>query len=184
MSKYDDLLQEMSKKVQEAGSSRHSKSDYIEVTRTLLNTPDHEVKVYVDDVDNPVVTKPVQRYRDSLKSVVEKFGVDKAETEKLDTMEFSKEHADALNDVALQAIKDYTGTGRKLVLPVTSPTESQMEIMQVDVEEKVLDTKKPVQGEDGSYSLVPTGERKTTAAHKEMRGSNKIPGWLWKKEKI
>lgn len=183
MSKYTDLLQEMTKKVNDAGSSRHSKADYVEVTRTLLNSPEHEVPVYVNDGD-PVITKPAQRYRNSLKPMLEKFGVDKAETDKLDTYEFSKEHADALNDVALQSIKDYTATGRKLVLPVTSPTEAQFELSQVDVDKKVTDTKKPVQGEDGTYTLVPTGERKTTEAHKELRASNKVPGWLWNKEKI
>lgn len=182
--KYDDLLSEMRSKVQSAGSSRHSKADYTAVTQTLLNTPEQEVPVYVKDTKDPVITKPAERYRETLKPVLKQFGVDNAELDKIQDVQFSKEHAEALNDVAITAVKGYTSTGRKLVLPVTSPDESQMEISQVVKEEKKEDTRKLEQQADGSYKSVPTGERKTTKKHTEMKASNKIPGWLIEKKKI
>lgn len=181
--KYDDLLNEMKSKVQSAGGSRHSKADYTSVTQTLLNTPEQEVPVYVKDGD-PVITKPAERYRETLKPVLKQFGVDNAELDKIQDVQFSKEHAEALNDVAITAIKGYTGTGRKLVLPINSDSESQMEISQVTRETKSEDTRKLEQQPDGSYKSVPTGERKTTKKHVEMKASNKIPGWLINKEKI
>jgi len=184
MSEYKKLLKEMKDKVQASGSSRHSKQDYISVAQTLLNTPDHEVDVYMRDGGEKVTTNPVARYRDTLKPVLQHFGVDKAEAEKMDTVTFTKDHAEALMDVATQVIKDYTGTGRKLILPITAEDESQMEISQTQIKEKMEDTRKPEVQPDGTYKSVPTGERKTTKAHREMRCTNKVPGWLVSKEKI
>jgi NACalpha-BTF3-like transcription factor len=182
--KYTSMVEEMREKVQKAGGSRYSKGDEIALTHALLNTPDHEVDVYVKDCPDPVVTKPVEHYRDSLKPVLKQFGVDAAELDKIQEVEFSKDHAEAFNELAAVAMKDYIGTGRKKILPVTSKTESQMEISQVEKAEKVEDTCKLVETSPGKYDRVPTGERKTTHAHSEMKVSNKVPGWLVDKKKI
>lgn len=184
MNRYEQLKQEMREKVQKAGGSRYSKSDRTSLTQTLLNTPDHEVQVYMKDCPDPVSTKPVAHYRESLKPVLKQFGVDAAELDKIQTVEFSKDHAEAFNELAEVAMKDYVATGRKVILPITSPTESQMEISQVERPEKTEDTRKLVESSPGVYESVPTGERKTTKAHTEMKVSNKIPGWLIDREKI
>lgn len=176
-SAYDKLKKEITEKVKAAGGTRHSKSDLTLMTQTLLNTPEQEVPVYIKD-ETPVTSKPVERYRESLKSVVKQFGVDNAELDKVNDITFSKDHAEALMDVATTSMKDYIGTGRKMIFPVTSPDESQMEISIVDKNEKTEETRKLVQKEDGSYESVPTGKKKTTKAHKEMKVSNKIPSWL------
>lgn len=182
--KYTSMVEEMREKVQKAGGSRYSKSDETTLTHTLLNTPEHEVEVYLKDCPDPVVTKPVEHYRDSLKPVLKQFGVDAAELDKIQTVEFPKDHAEAFNELAAVTMKDYIGTGRKKIFPVTSKAESQMEITQVEKPEKVEDTRKLVETESGKYESVPTGERKTTKAHSEMKVSNKVPGWLVDKQKI
>ena len=80
---YDILKETITAKVKEAGGSRHSKGDFTQMTHTLLNTPDQEVTTYIKDVNDPVVTKPVQAYRESLKPVLKQFGVDNAELDKI-----------------------------------------------------------------------------------------------------
>lgn len=175
---YEVLKGEIAKKVKAAGGTRHSKSDLTAMTQSLLNSPEQEVKTYIKDPDHPVTSKPVERYRESLKPVLKQFGVDAAELNKVQDVKFSKEHAEALNEVATTVIKDYTGVGRKLVLPITDPAESQMEIQQVEKPYKEEDTKKLEQQPDGSYKQVPTGKRKKTKAHKELKSSNKLPAWL------
>lgn len=179
---YDILLESMKEKVNKAGSSRYSKSDHTELTKTLLNTPEQEVPVYVKDSADPVVTKPVENYRKSLKGVLNQFGVDKDEAEKIMTVPFNKDHAEAINDLAGIIVKDYTKTGRKLILPITAKDEAQMELSQVTKAKKIEETRKLVQ-EKGEYKSVLTGDKKTTAEHKELKASNKVPAWLIKKDK-
>ena len=181
---YEVLKGEIKKKVKAAGGTRHSKSDLTAMTHSLLNSPDQEVKTYIKDPDHPVTSKPVERYRESLKPVLKQFGVDAAELNKVQDVNFSKEHAEALTDVATTVMKDYIDVGRKLVLPITDPAESQMEISQVERPYKEEETKKLEQMEDGSYKQVPTGKRKKTKAHKELKASNKLPAWLVDLEEV
>ena len=176
--KYDALKEEMRKKVDAAGGTRYSKSDLTQLTHTLINTPDQEVPVYMKDSEDPVITKPVEKYRDSLKPTLKQMGIDAAELDKIHDVTFSKDHAEAINDLAAVIVKDYTGTGRKMILPINGKDESQMEIYQETRKEKVEDTKKLVQKEDGTYEQVPTGKRRKTKAHKDMKVSNKVPYWL------
>lgn len=180
---YDEMLEEMRAKVQKAGGSRHSKSDRTAVTHGLLNQPDQEVEIFLKDSD-PVVTRPVEHFREELKDVVKQFGVDNAELDKMQEVKFSKGFAEAFNEVADIATKDYLSTGRKLIYPITSASESQMELSQVEKPAKAEDTRKLVETSPGKFESVPTGERKKTEAHMEIRASNKIPGWLVDKEKI
>ena len=175
---YDKLKKEITDKVKAAGGTRHSKSDLTSMTQTLLNTPEQEVPVYIKDSKEPVITKPVERYRESLKGVVKQFGVDNAELDKVNDVTFNKEHAEAIMDVAQTVMKDYIGTGRKMIFPITDEAESQMEISMVEKSDKVEETRKLVQQEDGSYKTVPTGKKKSTKAHREMKVSNKVPAWL------
>lgn len=181
---YDVLKEEVADAVKKSGGHRHSRSDYNNLTEALLNSPDQEVSVYVKDGDNPVTTKPVEAYRNSLKPVLKQFGVDDAELGKIQEVQFSKNHAEAFNDLAAVAMKGYLDTGRRLVLPVTGPKESQLDLVKVDRDKTSEETKKIVQNEDGSYDQVPTGKRKTKEAHSEIKASNKLPGWLVSEEPI
>ena len=182
--KYEELKKEITEKVKASGGSRMSKSDLTQMTQTLLNTPEQEVKNYIKDSKEPITTKPVERYRESLKSVVKQFGVDSAELDKMKDVQFNKEHAEALNEVAAVVIKDYTSTGRKYIFPITEADESEMSIAQVEKAEKEVETSKIQQKEDGTYESVPTGKKKKTFKHKEMKVSNKIPAWLQEESTI
>ena len=175
---YEKLKEDIAAKVQAAGGTRYSKSDLTQMTMSMLNAPDYEVNNYIDNGETPVVTKPVERYRNSLKPMLKQFGVDAAELDKVQTVQFTKDHAEAVNDMAMQIVKDYTSTGRKLILPINAPDEAQMEISQQVVAEKEESTKKITETSPGVYEQVPTGKKKKTKKHKRMKVSNKVPAWL------
>lgn len=178
---YEKLCNEITEKVKSQGSSSYSKSDLVSMTQSLLNTPEHVVDVYVKNKDGePSVlpTKPVEKYRESLKPVLKQFGIDKDELNKVHEVQFTKDHAEALSSLAGIIVKDYTKTGRKLKFPITSPTEGEMSLSQTDVVEKTVATRKIVQKDNGEYESVPTGKTVTTKAHNALRAGNKVPGWL------
>lgn len=179
---YDVLCEAIAGKVKKNGSSSYSKSDLVDLTRVLINTPDQEVDILVKGSNGKeptiVTTKPVEKYRESLKPVLKQFGIDKAELDKIQEVTFTKDHAEALTELSQMIVKDYTGTGRKLKFPITSPTEGEMSVSQVVVQEKTTDTRKIVKKDDGLYESVLTGKRVTTKEHNALKASNKIPGWL------
>lgn len=175
---YEKLKKEITDKVTATGGTRFSKSDMTQMTQSMLNSPAYEVTNYMKDVETPVVTKPVERYRESLKPVLKQFGVDNAELDKVQTVTFGKDHAEAVNDIAMQIVKDYTDTGRKLILPINSPDEAQMEIYQETIKETEVETKKIVEVSEGKFEQVPTGKKKKTKKHRKMKVSNKVPAWL------
>ena len=175
---YDALKAKITENVKKTGGSRHSKSDLVAMSHSMLNSPDYEVKNFIKDVNDPVTTKPVERYRDSLKPVLKQFGVDNAELDKVRDVTFNKEHAEAVADLGIQLVKDYVGTGRKLIMPINEKDESQMEISMVEKAASSVETKKIIETAPGKFEQVPTGKRKKTKKHKEMKVSNKVPSWL------
>lgn len=182
MNKYQELCKKISSNVK-PGTTRASRSDLIEMAQTLLNTPEHTFDVYLKDSEgkNPTVIQvnPTKDYREALKNVLVKdFGVDKEEANKIMDIPFSKKHAEAITDLSTFLIKDHLNVGRKVIFPITSKTESQMEIAQVHVDEKVTEIAKIAQGPDGTYTRELTGKTRKTAAHDAIQAKNKVPGWL------
>ena len=183
--RYEELCADITKKVKEKKSTRQSSSDLVDLTQTLLNTPEQKFSIYNknDSSKKPAavrVVEPVKRYRESIAGIATKyFGVDKNEAAKLaDEVQFTKKDATAVMDVSTHVIKDYTRTGRKLIFPITSLDESQMEITQVEVPDKIIDIAKITPDANGVYTRELTGEKKKTDAHYSMKASNKIPFWM------
>lgn len=172
--KYKELTKELRKAA--GNSRRYSKTDYVELTQGLLNEPDHEVTYYTNpSADTPVAVtkKPVENYREALKDVVKQFGVDKNELSKLDTMEFTKKHAEALTDVAQVAQHDYIESGKKLRLPQFCENETTVTLGYETLPEKVEATNKIEGGKS-----VPTGKTIKTASRNVVKAANKVPAWL------
>lgn len=181
---YDELCDAMREKIQKAGGSRCSEADRCDMMHALLNTPDHESEIFMKDAEEPVITTPVKEYRETLKPILDQFGVDKDEQDKIMDVKFSKKHARAIIDLADQAAQDYMGVGRKLILPITGKDQSQMELSHVKKDEKRENTRKPVETSPGVYESVPTGECRITAPHTELKVSNKMQDHLVTKEKV
>ena len=157
-------------------SRRYSKGDYVDLTQSFLNTPETEVTIYSNpSADEPtaMTKKPAQAYRDSLKDLLGQFGVDKNEMSKLNEIEFSKKHAEAVVDVAQAVQHDYIASGKKLRLPQMGAKETTVTLESATLPEKIEDTKKIVDGKS-----VPTGRTVKTEERVVMKAKNKVPAWL------
>lgn len=179
---YTALCAEIAEKVKQKGKA-HSKTDMVAMAQSMINTPEHEVDVYVGSATKGdptvVTTTPVKAYRESLKPVLKSFGIDNDELNKIQDVQFPKKHAEALCELATNLVKDYTSTGRKLVFPINAKNESRMSISQVEVAEKKTEPKKIVKDEkSGKYELIPTGKKVTTKKHEALKAANKVPYWL------
>lgn len=163
-------------------SRRYSKGDLVDLTRAALNEPDGgPIYNYYSNPsgDTPVSVekKPVEAYRNALKDVVKQFGVDGQEAEKINTIDFSKKHAEAMIDVVQAVQADYTDTGKKLRLPQFSADSTTVTLSKETLPEKTEDTKKNTVI-DGKTVQVPTGKTIRTEQRTVIKASNKVPGWL------
>ena len=87
-----------------------------------------------------------------------------------------------MTDAALDGVtfvqKDYLDTGKSLKFPMTSETETSMQVSIQNAPEKKFDTTKIEQQADGSYVSVPTGKTVTYKERQIMSVSNKVPEHL------
>lgn len=189
---YSQLCAEIKSKVKENSrakgkpSASVSKSDLDNMALTFLNTPDHVVTNYIfsskdtNGADGPVGVekKPAMRYRQALKSLVQKnFNVDKHDAESMETIPFNKEHASSMIDLSLNILKDYMDVGRKVAFPITEKDECRMEIMTTRAPERTSSGNrfKPDQNPDDAPVTV-------TAERTIIKAKNPTPSWL-KKQK-
>lgn len=164
-----------------AGTRAFSRGKLVDMTRSYLNDPAYTSEIYTAKGDTYEVTEstPVANLRGEIKKFVKtNTGLDDAELAKLDTAEVSKSFASATATAAVDIVKNYISTGKRLTLPVNAPDEGVMTIEMVDVEEKTAATKKITETAPGKYESVPTGKVVTRKAHKAARATTKLPGWL------
>ena len=169
---------EVFNKISEASktSKRYSKGDHVEMTQALLNEGSYEVEYFTNPSNDEAVkiTKdPVKDYRDSLKPLLSEFGVDKAEQEKINSVPFSKKHAEALINVSQLVQHDYLATGKKIKLPQFNGDEACTTLELCTLPEKVEETKKIE-----NKQVVPTGKTIKTAERTVVKSRNKVPSWL------
>ena len=158
-------------------SRRYSSGDHTELVQAIINEPGYQANYYTNpsgDTPVSVTREPVKEYRDALKDlVVKEFGVDKNEAKKMDTVEFSKKHAAAMDDVVKAADHDYMSTGKKLKLPQMAADETSVTLGFETLPEKVEATNKIVDGKS-----VPTGKTIKTEKRTATKAANKVPAWL------
>lgn len=183
MSAYSDIKNRIHSRVKETNSRKYSKGDLNSLMTGLMNSPEEEFE-NVCGADNVATVKPVERFRESLKPVLKEFGVDGPELDKIQTVEFTKECAEATTEMVMYGLKGYLETGKKLTLPQTSVDEAKMSISLKDVGEVVKETSFIQQQEDGTYKSVPTGKEKTTKAHSALVAENSVPKWLVSEREI
>jgi len=184
MSKYQEKQKEIRKALEGNNAVSHSKGDLVALTQALLNSPEEAIDCYVKDGESGYTvmpTNPAAEFRNALKRMIgDTFDIDKTELGSLDTVEFSKGLAEAVDDVALHAIKGYMEAGRKCVFPLTNPDDARMGISISKVPERVSESVKFVKNDDGSVEKISTGNFVTTAAHNSVSSHNKVPDWLKK----
>ena len=181
---YDICLEEIRAKTSASSrangktSSSVSKSDLENAMLTYMNTPDHTTINYVygskdtSGTGEPVGVekKPSARYRNALKPMLRKMGMDKHDVDAIETIPFDKEHAAATLDLAGHVIHDYMRAGRKFVFPITEPDETRMEILTQRAPERVS-VGNHFQSDDADRVSV-TKERHI------IKAKNGVPHWL------
>lgn len=185
MSQWTEKKKEISEALKGTKARSYSKQDLTDLTHALLNSPEEELSTYVKSENGytEVKSNPSKDFRDALKKVAKDvLDIDNAEADKLDTAQFSKPLASAVNDIAAHAIKASLDVGRKYPLLMTSPDESQMGISIGTAAERKTESVQFVKNEDGTTTKVPTGKWVTTKEHKTIVSHNKVPAWLKKTE--
>lgn len=186
---YEQLLDEIrgktsaSRRSNGKASSAVSKSDLENCVQTLMNTPDHTVINYsygskdTSGTGEPVGVekKPAARYRNSLKPMLRRLGMDRHDVDAVDTITFDREQAAAATELVTQAVHDYMRAGRKFAFPVTQPDECRMEISCQRAPERVSDGNR-FHKESGSDSVTITKERTI------VKAKNPVPYWLKSKK--
>lgn len=183
MSKFDEFVSELK---QSSKGSNYSRTDLVGMATAMFNDVDLKIPVYMKKGDTYTVVEhaPGKAVRDKLIApMVRGLGVDTAEIARLDQMQTSRAGGEALVDFALLLIKKYiaaNGLSRKLVLPMTSPTETVQSISCCKQPEEARKTTMITRNEDGTYSTAPTGKMVTTAEHEKVKVGNRVPAWLKK----
>ncbi len=183
-SSYGKMCEDLQEKIRNGSkdgrksSCSYSKSDLEGLTHGLLNCPEHVVTEYqmrVSEPDGSPVTiekTPSKRYRESLKPTLKALGMDKNDADKIDDIQFTKEHAAALMGVATTAMKDYMRAGRKLQFPITAEDEVRMEIY-TDTAPERINQNRFAKTEAEAQKMTKTKERVIIKAK-----NNAVPSWL------
>lgn len=186
MGKYNEYLEQARANIMEKKSQSNtkatmfSKTALVGLTAELLNDPEETLTLYSSSKDGVVETavNPAQEHRDQLKKVVKQaFGIDEADSAKLDNFKFSKNYAEAVVDVNLLATKDYLDTGKKLTLPMRSTGETQATIAIVERGMKETKLRELKDGPDGKKISVETDKVSVTSPQRVVKVSNKTMPW-------
>lgn len=161
-------------------SCAYSKGDLDNLAHALVNSPDYTYSEYsmkTDENGKPIKVEksPSKRYRDSLKPTLKSLGLEKEDVDKIDDMQFNKEHASAIVGLASIAIKESLLAGRKYQFPMTSDKEARMEIFTGTCPERIS-TNTIAARKDNPAPLKTT----RTAEHTILKTKKKVPSWLKK----
>lgn len=174
--KYDvkNFLKEAKK--QSEASRASSKKLEIELAREELNDTDFEF-VEFKTKNNELVeqkSKPVEDFRRGLAVSLKDAGMfDAAEIDKAVDAEFNKATAEAFNNVARMHVRNILSTGRFYTIEPGDKHTSRAILGTKEVDEKVVDTTKPIQKPDGTWVTELTGDRVKTEKHTELGVRNK-----------
>lgn len=188
MDAYEILLKGVTDKVSEANQSKGrqsfatSKSDLSTLATGFLNTPEHVVTEYTYSAKDTSGTgeplkiekRPAMRYRQSLIPILRELGLDPSDAEKIKegSVKFSKEHADALLEVAQFVQTDYLKAGRKLKFPITDAESTGMELTIQGAPERVVVGNRFSKDQESDQMITVTKPRRV------MKAKNPVPYWL------
>lgn len=183
MSKYTDFIEAFKASNGGNGAKVYSKNDLASLATVMFNDPETSFQVVVKkgDTFQHKEINPAKDLRTALiQPILKQYGVDRAEMDKVMSVETTRSGGEALADFSLMLIKNYiskNGMGRKLTLPMTSTDETVQSIVVDEVPEEVRTTTMIVKDGD-AYKTVPTGNQVTTKAHTKLKVGNRVPAWL------
>lgn len=161
--------------------SRFSKEQFNQQIKDILNNPDYKVdvvkvsKAKAEGYDTTEVAV-TQDFRKFCKRLLEKFGVDKFESEKVLSSEFQFTNVDGLYEFMCACIYEYIDNGNKFDFVPRQGFKGSLEL--VDVEEKVKTSK--LRNKNGDLKCYET----LMKAHKKLKASGGCPSYLKEKREL
>lgn len=184
MADYQKTLEEFQ---QSTSTKTYTKSGISQLANAYFNDPEYKSHKIVPTGDGGFTeetSSPAADFRTGLKGVMKKhFGIDAAEADKLNTIDFPRSVTDPMLDGVSFVQKDYLDSGRALKIPMTKKDETAMSVFVKEVGETSIDTKRIEQTPDGTWQSIPTGETVTHMKRNAISVSNKVPGWLTSRKK-
>lgn len=163
------------------GKGRFSKKNFNNLMIALANDENFVFKTAnvkggeLTGMDEIMVSKEFRKF---CKRLVEKCGVDKEESEKIMTPDFTIENVDGLYEFFATALYLYMDNGSSFDMLPTDDFKASLNIISVDEETKVKDAYSP---KDRTY----LGKYKTTSKkHKKLVAKSPCPAFLKYREKV
>lgn len=151
-----------------------SKKNFEKLLKAMLNDPNFAIKVAkiknkeVASVEDIEVTKGFRKF---CKKVIEKSGIDKAESERILSDEFKFDNVDGLYEFMATAIYLYIQEGNKFDFLTTEDFKGSLYIKEVDDVEETKESFNPKTRE--SLGVFTTKKKK----HKELAVKSGCPDW-------
>mgnify|MGYP004639277883 CR=1 FL=1 len=156
--------------------SRFSRESFNEQIKTILNNPEYKVEVVKVakskaegyDVSEVAVTEGFRKF---CKRLLEQFGVDKYESEKVMTKDFQFNNVDGLYEFMCAAIYDYIDNGNKFDFVPRMGFKGSLELVDVEEKTKTSKLRDKVSGEERIYTTF-------MKKHKKLKASSSCPSYL------
>lgn len=179
----EEALASMKAKVKPDGSkviNRFNKKNFNLLMTAMANdvnftTTVAKVKNGNVDLEEVMVTKGFRKW---CKKLVEKAGVDPAESERIMTDDFVIDNMEGMYDFFAAALYEYLEAGNRFDLPNKADFQGGIVLKDVEETKKVSDAFNPA-----DHSLIGTFET-TKKAHKILKVKSTCPTYLSSKRKI
>lgn len=180
----EEALQEIQSKTNEKGKeviNRFSKKNFNTLLLAMANDLEFKEKVAkvkggeLVDLEEVMVTKDFRKWCQKL---VEKAGVDKAESARVLSPEFTIDNVDGLYEFFASAVFQYIDAGNQFDFLPTESFKGGIQRKKVDQKTKRSEAKNPHTGESlGTFEI-------TNKAHKELKVKSSCPAFLKDKKRV
>lgn len=173
----DEVLAEISANRKDNGAleiKQFSKKNFEKLLKAMLNDPNFSVKVAkiknkeIDSIEDVEVSKGFRKF---CKKVIEKSGIDKAESERILTSDFTFDNVDGLYEFMAAAIYLYIEKGNKFDFLTTPDFKGSLYIKEIDSVEETKEAFNPKTRE--SLGVFTTKKKK----YKSIATKSGCPAW-------
>lgn len=180
----DQVLAEISANRKENGElqlNRFNKKDFNKLMKAMLNDPEFTTEVAVvkkNNLDSIEKIEVSKSFRAFIKKLVEKMGIDKTESEKVLSPDFTIDNVDGLYEFFATAMYTYIESGNKFDLLPKKDFKGSIAIKEVKKQSKTAAAYSPQTREFlGDYET-------TKEAHKELIVKSSCPSYLKSRKKV
>ena len=180
----EEVLNEMSAKRKEDGDfnyNRFNKKHFEKLMKAMLNDPNFKTKVVhaknkeIESIEEIEVSKEFRKF---CKRIIEKAGVDKAESERILSEEFTFDNVSGLYEFFATALYLYIEKGNRFDLLPKEDFKGSIKIKEVKKSSKVSSARSPQTKEYlGDFEV-------TKESHKVLSVKSSCPDWLKSRRKV